>query len=81
MLKEKEQLADKLRKEILETKKRSVDMVRLLKDDTLKKEYEEKEITINADIKWVHEKIRRIEAKKAIINANMERQQTQIQKI
>jgi hypothetical protein len=56
-------------------------MVRLLKDDTLKKEYEEKEVTISADIKWVHEKIRRIEAKKAILSTNLEKQQAQIQKI
>jgi hypothetical protein len=60
MLKEKELLSDKLRKEILEVKKQTVEYTKMLKDEHLKKEFEEKERKTNADIKWLHEKIKRV---------------------
>ena len=56
-------------------------MVKLLKNDSLKKQHEEKEININADIKWVREKMKKIDNKRNILNANLQRQQAQIQKI
>ena len=47
-------MADKLRKEIIETKKQSNDLMKLLKNDKGKKEQVDKETNINADIKWLH---------------------------
>ena len=58
MLKEKELLSDKLRKEILEVKKQTVEYTKMLKDEHLKKEFEEK---IKA----------RREAQKAILDAEL----------
>ena len=55
--------------------------MRCLKNDTLKKEQIEKEVTVNADIKWLHEKIKRNEAKNMTTDANIERQQAQLQRI
>ena len=42
-----------------------------MKDDKGKREQVEKEGNINADIKWLHEKIKKAEAKKATLNGNM----------
>ena len=81
MLKEKELLSDKLRKEILEVKKQTVEYTKMLKDEHLKKEFEEKERKTNADIKWLHEKIKRVQAQKVQLNSNLEKQQEQVQKI
>lgn len=36
---------------------------------------------MNADIKWLHEKIKRIDLKRNTVNANMEKQMLQIQKM
>ena len=54
VLKEKQQLADKLRRETAEVKKQSGDYVRMLKNDTLKQEHIEREKNLNSDIKWIH---------------------------
>ena len=74
-------MADKLRREIIETKKQSNDLMKLLKNDKTKKEQVEKETNINADIKWLHQKIKKTENKRGILNSNLEKQQQQIQKI
>lgn len=62
-------------------KKASLDYVKLLKNDQLKKQYIELEGKLNADIKWLHEKIKRIDLKRNTVNANMEKQMLQIQKM
>lgn len=62
-------------------KKASLDYVKLLKNDQLKKQYIEREGKLNADIKWLHEKIKRIDLKRNTVNANMEKQMLQIQKM
>ena len=47
-------LSDKLRKEILEVKKQTVEYTKMLKDEHLKKEFEEREKKTNVDIKWLY---------------------------
>lgn len=74
-------LSDKLRKEILDIKKQTVEYTKMLKDQHLKKEFEEKERKTNADIKWLHEKIKRAQAQRVQLNSNLEKQQELVQKI
>ncbi len=74
-------LSDKLRKEILEVKKQTVEYTKMLKDEHLKKEFEEREKKTNADIKWLHEKIKRVQAQKLQLNSNLEKEQELVQKI
>jgi len=58
-----------------------MDYVKLLKNDTLKKDYEDKESKNNSDIKWLQEKIRRQDNKREVVNANLQKQQELINKI
>jgi hypothetical protein len=81
LLREKHQLTDKLRREIADTKKQSLEYVRLLKNDSLKQEQAEREKTLNADIKWLHEKIKSEEAKKAHFANALEKQRELIQRM
>jgi hypothetical protein len=54
VLKEKEELEEKMRKEIANTKKQSIELTKLLKNDALRNEYEDKSAKMNADLKWLH---------------------------
>lgn len=53
----------------------------MLKNDSLKRDYAERERKLNADIKWLHEKIKKVEARKTQLNSNLEKEQELIQKI
>lgn len=74
-------MSEKLRKEILETKKQTLEYTKLLKDDALKKGNAEKEKKSNADIKWLHEKLKKEDQKKVQIKMNLEKERELIQKI
>lgn len=74
-------MSEKLRKEILETKKQTLEYTKLLKDDALKKGNAEREKKCNADIKWLHEKLKKEDQKKIQIEANLEKEKELIQKI
>jgi len=43
-----------MRKEIANTKKQSIELTKLLKNDALRNEYEDKSAKMNADLKWLH---------------------------
>jgi hypothetical protein len=55
---------------VAEVKKQSMEYVRLLKDDSLKLGQAEREGKLNADIKWLHEKVKRAEAKQSAVAGN-----------
>ena len=58
MLKEKEDLSEKLRKDLNAIKKSSMEITKQLKNDNKKNEYETKATQLNKEIKWLREKTR-----------------------
>lgn len=53
LLKEKEDLSEKLRRQLADIKKQSKGITKQLKNDNIKQEYENKTLKLNTQIKWL----------------------------
>ena len=80
-MKEKEELSEKLRRELHDVKKGSMGIIKLLKNDAKKDENDRKTAVLTAEVKWMREKVKEMEEKINISQHNREQQLQFVRKL
>jgi hypothetical protein len=79
--KEKVEIHERLKREMVQVKHESKELTKLLKNDVKKMEYEAVENKLTTDIKYLQEKLRDAEARRAAHISRLEMQRTTIKEM